>query len=94
MQSYFGGLQTLCIPVGIGRSLNLTPRLARAHSMPIHRTRGASTWKGITTICQLPSAPGFERTEASGDDSIACQRTFVGNSLNDEQWSDHLSKPS
>ena len=33
------------------------------------------------------------RTNPSRDNSIACQRTPIGDSLNDEQWCDDLGQP-
>ena len=62
--------------------------------MLAHRTRGVPTRNGSTTVRQLPSAPCFERTETSGDESVARQGALIGDSLNDEQWSDNLSNPS
>ena len=40
-----------------------------------------------------PSPPSIEQTGVSSGDSVARQRTPVGDPLNNEQWSDHLSDP-
>ena len=77
----------------IGRSLNLNPRFVRAHSMPIYRTRVVPVGKGTTATRRNLSAPSSERAEMSGGESIARQRALVGNSLDDEQWSDDLFNP-
>ena len=65
-------------------SLSPNPKLARVFTVPIRRTRGVINREGGTNIRQLLSVPSSERTEMSGDDSIARQRTLVGNSLDDE----------
>ena len=69
------------------------PNLAGARSILIHRTNRIPT-KRTTVTRQFPSGLGFERADMSGCDTVARQRAPAGNSLNDEQWSDHLSDPS
>ena len=44
---------------------------ARFYSALIHRTRGVLTSEGATTVCQLLSAPSFERTDMCGGDGFA-----------------------
>ena len=70
------------------------PKLSGVRSTLIHRTHGGTT-TGEGTIAgrQLPSALSFEVAETSGGDSITRQCSLVGDSLNDEQRSDHLSNP-
>jgi len=80
------------IPTGIDRSLDPNPILARIRPTLANRSHGVLTTEGTTAIRQLPSAPSSE-TDTSGD-SGACQRAPVGDSLNDEQWSNDLSIPS
>ena len=78
--------------MGIGRSLD--PKHARAYSMFIYRTRGVATGKDATIACQLPRTHNSELTHAPRYDSSTRQRTLVGDSLNDEEWSDDLFNPS
>ena len=59
-----------------------------------HRARGVPVRKGTTTTHQLPSIPKHELTSMSRDDSGVRQHTLIGDSFNDEQWSDDLSNPS
>lgn len=56
-----------------------------------HRIHRMLVGKGAAATRQLPSTSSFECADASGGDSIACQRALVGNSLDDEQRSDNLS---
>ena len=77
----------------IYRSLIPIPKFAKVYSAPIHRTHGDPIRKGNVTTCRNSSAPNFERAEMSGGDIVARQRALVGNSLDDEQWSDDLSNP-
>ena len=76
----------------IGRSLD--PKLSRAYSTFIHRTRGIATGKGTTATRQLPRSRNFKLTDTPRYDIPARQRTLVGNPLNDEEWSDDLFNPS
>ena len=69
-------------------------KLARVHSTLIHGTHGVPTEGGTTLTRRLLSAPCFERTKMSGDEGIARQRALVGDSLDDEQWSEDLTNPS
>ena len=80
--------------MGIDRSRNPNPELARVLSIPFRETHGVSTRKGTTTSRPLPSVPSFEPTEIRGDNNAACQGAFISDSLNDQQWSDHLPGPS
>ena len=70
--------------MGIDCSLNPIPKFAGVHFILIHRTRGVPTRNSGTTIRQLPSVPYFERTDTSGNESVARQRTLVRNSMNDK----------
>ena len=71
------------------------PKLSGVRSALIHRTHGiTATRDGTTASRRLPSAPSFEVAETCRGDSITRQCTLVGDSLNDEQRSDHLSNPS
>ena len=79
--------------MGIDCSLNPIPKFASVHLIPIHGTRGAPTRNSGTTIRQLPSAPCFERTDTSGDESVVCQRALIRDSMNDKQRSYDLSGP-
>ena len=77
----------------INRSLDPNRTLVRVRSVLIHRTREPHTSKSTATTRRHPLALSLKLTEMSGGDSIARQRAFIGNSLNDEQWSDDLSNP-
>ena len=81
------------IQMRIGRSLIPNPKITRAHSKAIRRTHRVSVRKGNIT-CRHPSGPNLERAEMPGGDSVARQRALIGNSLDDEQWSDDLYNPS
>ena len=59
--------------------------------MEIDRSLDPNTEKGTGTTRRLASTPKVERTGISTDDGVARQRALVGNSANDEQWSDDLS---
>ena len=50
--------------------------------------RAFASWGNATT--RLPLAPDSERTDLSGDNSVARQRGLVCNTFNDEQRSDGL----
>ena len=50
----------------------------------IRRFHGIHGRESTIATRQLPSTPDVERTDSSGDDSVACQRTPVGDSLNNE----------
>ena len=56
--------------MGVSRSLNPNPELARAHSISIYRTHGFLTGDGSITTRQLLSAPSCERTNVFGDDGV------------------------
>jgi len=81
------------IPMGIDRSLDPNLILARVRPTLTNRSHGVLTTEGTTATRQLPSSPNSERTDTSGDGG-ARQRAPVGDSLNDEQWSNDLSIPS
>ena len=81
--------------VKLNRGLDHNSKLPRGvFTRFTQRTHGFPTRKDIAAIRKLPSAPSFERTDASGDDRFSCQCALAGDSLNDEQRSDHLSNPS
>ena len=65
-------------------------KLVRTPSILIRRVHGVPAGKGVTTVRRLSSAPKDERTRISGRDTVARQRALIGDSLNDEQWSDDL----
>jgi len=71
--------------------LDLGTKLTRARSILVHRVQSVFTRKGPTATRRLAPAPKVERTGVSGGDSVARQRTLVGDSLNDEEWCDDLS---
>ena len=77
--------------MGIGRSLD--PKHARVYSMSVYRTREVATGKDATNACQPPRGRNFELADAPRYDSSTRQRTLVGDSLNDEEWSNDLSNP-
>ena len=72
------------------RGVDPNAKLVRALSILVRRVHGVSTGKGTTAIRRLPSAPEAEGTGVSGRDTGARQRALIGDSLNDEQWSDDL----
>ena len=76
-----------------GHDPGLSLRLTRVGSTVIHRIHGALIRKDTTTS-RPPSAPKVERTYVPGDDRVTRQCILVGDSLNDEEWSDDLSNPS
>ena len=80
--------------VGFNLSLDPNRKLIRVLSFLVHRTHGVPTRKGAITARQFPEAPGPKRTDTSGGDGVARQRGLVGDSQNDEQWSDDLSNSS
>ena len=80
------------IQMKIGRSLIPSPKVTRAHSKTIRRTRRVSIRKG-NVICRHPSGPNLKRAEMPGSDGVARQRALIGNYLDDEQWSDDLYNP-
>ena len=81
------------ILVEIDRSLNISPnlKLAGVLSTLTRRTSHGVPTREATTICRLPSALSFELADGSVDDIIARQRTLIGDSLDNEHWSDDLS---
>jgi len=85
----FGRPSDLTIRTEIGRCLDHNPI-----SIPSRRILEASRKRGTIAICQLPLPPDIERTGASSGDSVARQCTPIGDPVNDEQYSDHLSDPS
>jgi len=76
--------------IGLDRS----PKLAGVVSIPSRRILEASTKRDTIVTRQFPLPPNVEQTGVSSGDSAARQRAPVGDPLNDEQWSDHLSDPS
>ena len=70
--------------MGINCSLDPIPKFSSVRLMLIHRTRGVPTRNSGTTIRQLPSAPCFERTHTSRDESVARQSTLVRDSMNNK----------
>ena len=82
------------IPMEINRGLNPGSKLPRDLFVLLRQTHRIHTGWNFTTIRQLSSGPGVERTNMSGDDSVARQCAPVCNSFDDEQWSDHLPNPS
>jgi len=81
----------LIIPMEFERGVDPNARkLIRALPILIRRVHGVPAGKGATTVRRLSSAPEDERTGISGRDTVARQRVLIGDSLNDEQWSDDL----
>ena len=76
------------------RGLNCNLKFTGVHSTLAYRTREVFIRKGSIATSQLSSSPNFQLNDLSGDDSVARQRTLVGDSLNDEQWRDDLSNSS
>jgi len=72
----------------------LNPNLESDRTLLIRRTQGVFTRSGTATTRRSPLAPSVERTEMSGNYSIALQHTPVSNSSYDEQRSDNLFNPS
>jgi len=58
--------------------------------MPTHWDHGVLTRNDPRTTRRPPSAPKVDRTDISSGDTFARQRPLIGDSLNDEQWSDDL----
>ena len=76
------------------RDINPDRKLARAISIFIHRTHWIPTKKGTIATRRLLPGPNAERTWMSNDGGVARQRPFVGDALDNEQWSDSLFNPS
>lgn len=81
----------LAIPMEIDRSLDPGPKFTRALSILIHQIRGVRTGESAATVPRLPLTPGPERANMSGDYGVVRRRVSVGDSLDDEEWSDDLS---
>ena len=59
-----------------------------------HRTsRGVPTREATAITRRLFLVLSFELTDPSVDDVVARQRALIGDSLNNEHWSDDLSDP-
>jgi len=84
--------QCLTIRMEIDRCLNRNP-IATALSIPTRRTHEVPTKRGSIATRRSPLPPRVEQTDVSSVDSMARQRAPVGNPLNNEQRSDHLSDP-
>lgn len=72
--------------------LNSKTELAGIHSRHI-QPHGTTIRNGTATARRFPSAPSPERADTSGSDGVAHQRAPVGDSFDDEQWSDYLLDP-
>jgi len=83
----------LAIRMEISRSLD-NPRFARIISIPSRRILGVTTMRRTNPTRRFPLPPSIEQTGVSSGDSVARERASVGDPLNNEQWSDHLSDPS
>jgi len=57
--------------MGIDHSLDPNPELTKIRPARAHRAHGVLIREGATATRQLPSVPGFERTDAPMDDSIS-----------------------
>lgn len=75
-----------------GCSLNVDPQFTRVPSTAILRTYGIHIGKSATTS-RRPSRPSVERIDGSGGNGVTRQRALIGDSFNDEQWSDDLLDP-
>ena len=80
----------LTILTEIDRGLDPNIKLIRAPSVSTHWVHGVLIRSDPTTTRRPPLAPKVDRTDISGGDTFARQRTLIGNSSNDEQWSNHL----
>ena len=81
------------ISMEINLRLDPNTKVARARTLSIlnHDVHGVPTRKGTATTSRPPPTPEVERTGISIDDSVTRQCALVGDSPNDEQWSDDLS---
>ena len=79
--------------IDIDCCLDRNPKLATVLFIPTRRTHEGSTKRGIIPTRWLPLPPNVERTSVSSCNSATRQRALVGDSSNDEQWSDNLSDP-
>ena len=66
-------------------TFGLNPKLAGAHPTLTHRTCGVPTRNVTTTTRRLSSTLYFQRTNAPGDESVARQRTLIGDSVDNKQ---------
>lgn len=64
--------------------------LTRAPFILIRRVHVVPARKSTATVRRPPPAPKAERAGVSGGDAVARQCALIGNSFNDEQWSDDL----
>lgn len=71
----------------VDRSFKPILKIARVLCRAIHRTHGVPTSKDTTVAYRVIPRP---RTGTPSEDGITRQRSPVGHSLYDEQWSDHL----
>jgi len=72
-------------------SLGPNPRFTGALSRLIHRIRGVRTRESAATAPRLPLTPSPESTDMPGGYRVqVCRRVSVGDSFNDEEWSDDL----
>ena len=81
----------LVIRMEVEHDVNSNSRLVRALSILIHLTHGVPSGKGPAAVMHnLLLAPKSERTDLSSGETVARQCAMVGDSSNDEQWSDDL----
>jgi len=80
----------LTVLTEIDRGLDHNVKLVRTPSISTHRDHGVLVRSDPTTTRRPPSAPKVDRTNVSSGDTFARQRPLIGDSLNDEQWSDDL----
>ena len=78
----------------IDHSLNHDPKLTRVTPTLIHKTHGVPTKRSMITTHLLPSAPSIGWTGMFNDRDNTCQCTLVGNTLDNEQWTNGLSNLS
>jgi len=79
----------LTILTEIDRGLDPNIKLVRVPPVSTW-DRGVLIRNGPITTRRPPLAPKVDRTDISSGDTSACQRPPIGDSLNDEEWSDDL----
>jgi len=79
----------LTIVTEINRALDPNVKLVRAPSIPTHWAHGVPIGSDPAPT-RPPSAPEVDRTDISDGETFARQRPLIGDSLDDEQWSDDL----
>jgi len=76
--------------VEIDRGLDPNIKFIRAPSITTHWAHGVRIGDDLTATRRPPSVPKVDRTDTPGGKAFTRQRPLIGDSLNDEQWSNHL----